>query len=200
MDGDNVGEITLPDPVFGASLNMGLLHSVVKAYQANRRQGTHATKTRSLVSGSGAKPFRQKGTGRARQGSTRGPHQYHGAVAHGPQPRNYRQFPNKKMKQQAMRVALSDKVRWQKLLIVDQIELEKYSTKLVRNMLIKVLPNLGKTLVVDERQDDLLYKSLRNMHMASSSTSQLVNAEDILLSHYLILTKTSLHHLCERLS
>lgn len=198
MSGQKVEQAELPAEIFEVTMNESLLHSVIKAYRANRRQGTHATKTRSLVSGTGKKPFNQKGTGNARQGSTRGPHQYHGAVAHGPQPRDYRQHINKKVKQQALKIALSDKVRHNKLVIVDKITIEKYSTKFMREFLQKLLPSL-KVLLVDERKDDLLYKSVRNMHGANCLAGHLVNAENILASEHLLLTSDSLSHLCQRL-
>ena len=111
IEGKKLREIELPESVFGCESNESVIHSVVKSYMANRRQGTHATKTRSLVSGGGKKPFRQKGTGSARQGSSRSPLMEGGAVSHGPQPRDYTQRINKKVKQKAMLIALSDKVR-----------------------------------------------------------------------------------------
>ena len=122
-------KIDLPDEVFGREMNEAVLHAVVKAYRANARQGTHATKTRSTISGGGRKPFKQKGTGGARQGSKRSPLQEGGAVAHGPQPRDYRQDTNQKVRQLALSVALSDRVRHQHLHIIDDFKLDKYSTK-----------------------------------------------------------------------
>ena len=197
--GNKVHEVTLPAEIFNVDMNTALLHAVIKAYQANRRQGTHATKTRSLVSGTGKKPFRQKGTGSARQGSLRGPHMYHGAVAHGPQPRNYRQHINKRMKQQAARIALSDKARHQKLVILDQIQLDKYSTKTIKTMLGTLIPSF-KALLVDHREDDFVYKSVRNLHGTHYLVDNLVNSENILKSEYLILTQAAFNNLCSRLN
>ncbi len=111
IQGKAVKKIQLPEAIYAVEMNEALLHSVVKAYQANRRQGTHATKTRSLVSGGGKKPFKQKGTGGARAGSTRSPLQPGGGQLHGPQPRDYRQSVNKKIRQLALKIALSDKAK-----------------------------------------------------------------------------------------
>lgn len=197
--GQTVKAIPLPEDIFGVPMNQALLHTVIKAYQANRRQGTHATKTRSLVSGTGKKPFRQKGTGSARQGSLRGPHMYHGAVAHGPQPRDYRQLINKRVKQQAVRIALSDKVRHQKLIILDHIKLNSYSTRTIRKMLAHVLPTF-KALIVDECTDDFVYKSVRNLHGIHYLMSDLVHSENILKYEHLVLTESALMKLCTRLT
>src|SRR4051812_20909522 len=118
IDGKAVKKINVPDSIYGVEMNGGVLHQVVKAYQANRRQGTHATKTKAFVSGGGKKPFKQKGTGGARQGSDRNPHYPGGGEAHGPQPRDYRQAVNKKTRALALKIALSDKARHGKLLVV----------------------------------------------------------------------------------
>lgn len=195
--GVKVSETTLPESIFGVDMNESLLHTVIKGYQANRRQGTHATKTRSMVSGSGKKPFRQKGTGQARQGSRHGPHMIKGAVAHGPQPRCYRQHINKRMKKQALRVTLSDKVRHQKLIIINELKLDRYSTKSMRILLNHLIPTF-KALVVDHRTDDLVYKSVRNLHGTHYLDGHLINAENILRSEYLVLTQPSLEPLFSR--
>lgn len=198
LEGKKVDSIDLPESIYGVEMNEHVLHTVVKAYRANRRQGTHATKTRSLVSGTGKKPFRQKGTGGARQGSTRGPHQYHGAVAHGPQPRDYTQQINKKVKQLALKVALSEKVRNNKLVVVKDFSLEKYSTKTVVAAL-NALTSGVKALVSDERKDDLLYRSTRNIYGADCVAPSAVNAENILRHETLVLSETAIKAIAQRI-
>lgn len=198
IKGKKVDKIDLPESIYGVEMNEHVLHTVVKAYQANRRQGTHSTKTRSLVSGSGKKPFRQKGTGSARQGSTRGPHQYHGAVAHGPQPRDYSQQINKKVKQLAMKVALSDKVRCDNLVVINEFSLEKHSTKKVVEVMRAI--DLGDSvLITDERKDDLLHKSTRNIYGAACLSPGAINAENILRYKKLVLTETAVKAIAQRL-
>ena len=162
-EGKENASAELSDAIFAVELNEGLLHGVVKAYRANRRQGTHATKTRSLVSGGGKKPFKQKGTGNARQGSTRSPLMEGGATAHGPQPRSYTQKTNKKQRQKALKIALSDKVRNNSFYVVDSLAMDSYRTKDV----VSLLSNLGlkdkKTLIVDTHNSDHLLRSARNI-------------------------------------
>lgn len=197
IKGEKVKQIELPDEIYGVDMNESILHSVIKAYRANRRQGTHATKTRSLVSGGGRKPFRQKGTGNARQGSSRSPLMPGGATVHGPQPRSYRQGINQKMKRLALTVALSDKVRHNKLVLVDDFAINKYSTNhIVRSL--AVLSNDSTALLADERKDDYLYRSARNIHKVSSVLSSEMNAEDILRHEMIILSETALKALEQR--
>jgi large subunit ribosomal protein L4 len=201
IDGEKIKSIELPEAIFGVEMNEGVIHSVIKAYQANKRQGTHATKTRSLVSGGGKKPFRQKGTGGARQGSSRSPLNPGGGTAHGPQPRDYRQHINKKTKQLALKIALSDKVRHNKLFLVDDFGINSYNTK----QIVKSLQVLSKgeaartTLLADERKDDFLYKSTRNIHGAMTLDPAAINAENILRYEALILSETALAALHQRL-
>lgn len=197
VSGETVGSVELPEAVFGVGMNEHVLHTVVKAYRANRRQGTHATKTRSLVSGTGKKPFRQKGTGSARQGTTRAPHMYHGAVVHGPQPRDYTQQINKKVKQLALKVALSEKVRHGKLVVVKDFEVGSYSTKSVLSAL-QAVTGSKKALVSDERQDDVLYRSTRNIHGANCIKPAALNAENVLRHEHLVLSETALSALTQR--
>ena len=135
MAGKEVGEIALSDVIFGAEVNGAVLHAAVRAYLMNQRQGTQSTLTRSEVSGGGKKPWRQKGTGRARQGSTRAPQWTHGGIALGPKPRDYRTGMNKKQKKIALYSALSAKVAAGDLIVVDTIATESYSTKTMANML-----------------------------------------------------------------
>ncbi len=197
IEGKALRKITVPESIYGVEMNGGILHTVVKAYLANRRQGTHATKTKSFVSGGGKKPFKQKGTGGARQGSTRNPHMPGGGEAHGPQPRDYRQATNKKMRQLALKVALSDKARHGKLFVVDDFGIAKPSTKHV----IKVIASLkaNKALLADERKDDLLYKSTRNIHGAEALLPAELNAENVLRYESLIVSETALNALKQRL-
>ena len=138
MTGKEVGEIALSDVIFGAEVNEAVLHAAVRAYLMNQRQGTQSTLTRSEVSGGGRKPWRQKGTGRARQGSTRSPQWTHGGVALGPKPRDYRTDMNKKAKRVALYSALSAKVAAGDLVVVDEIKCEGYKTKTIVEMLSAV--------------------------------------------------------------
>lgn len=196
IDGKAVKKIQVPDDIYGVEMNGAVLHSVVKAYQANRRQGTHATKTKSFVSGGGKKPFKQKGTGGARQGSMRNPHMPGGGEAHGPQPRDYRQLTNKKQRQLALKIALSDKARHGKLLVVSDFAISKYSTKHV----LKVMGafKASKALISDERKDDFLYRSTRNIHGADAIQPSELNAENVLRFDNLIITETALNTLAQR--
>ena len=196
IDGKALKKIQVPDEIYDVEMNGGVLHSVVKAYQANRRQGTHATKTKAMVSGGGKKPFKQKGTGGARQGSTRNPHMPGGGESHGPQPRDYRQYTTKKARQLALRIALSDKARNGRLFVVDDFAIAKYSTKHV----LKVMGSLktAKALLADERKDDVLYKSARNIHGATALLSAELNAENVLRFENLIISETALTTLQQR--
>lgn len=196
IQGKAVRKIQLPDAIYGVEMNEALLHSVVKAYQANRRQGTHATKTRSLVSGGGKKPFKQKGTGGARAGSTRSPLQPGGGQLHGPQPRDYRQQVNKKVRQLALKIALSDKARHGKLVVVDDFSISKYSTKHIQGVLKSF--KAKKALLSDERKDDILYRSTRNIHGAEVILPTELNAENILRYENLIISETALNALAQR--
>ncbi len=195
--GKGVKKVSLPESIYGVEMNEAVLHAVVKAYRANRRQGTHATKTRAFVSGGGKKPFKQKGTGNARQGSSRSPLQPGGAIAHGPQPRDYTEKVNHQMKQLALRIALSDKVRAGKLIVVDNFSISKYSTKHV----VGALKALGVTSATlsDERKDDVLSKSVRNIHRANAVSPVELNAEHVLRYESMILSETALTAIQQRL-
>jgi large subunit ribosomal protein L4 len=197
IQGKAVKKVALPGDIFGVEMNEHLLHLVVKAYQANRRQGTHATKTKAMVSGGGKKPFKQKGTGEARQGSTRSPLNPGGGVSHGPQPRDYNEKVNASAKQVALAVALSDKVRHSRLIVVDDFKVAgKPSTKHV----VKALKALKaeKALVLDERKDDLLFRSTRNIHGAACVAPSEVNAEHILRYENFVISETGLNALQQR--
>lgn len=197
IDGKAVKMIQVPDEIYNVEMNTAVLHSVVKAYRANRRQGTHATKTKAFVSGGGKKPFKQKGTGGARQGSTRNPHMPGGGEAHGPQPRDYRQYTPKKSRQLALKIALSDKARHGKLFVVNDFAIGKHSTKHVLKVMASF--NAAKALISDERKDDILYKSTRNIYGADAVNPTELNAENVLRYDSLIISETALTALAQRL-
>lgn len=196
--GKALKQITLDDAIFGLEMNEHLLHTAVKAYQANRRQGTHWAKTRSFVSGGGKKPFKQKGTGGARQGTTRGPHMPGGATVHGPQPRDYTQKLNKKTKQEALKVAVSDKVRSKKLIVIDDFALSSYSTKQIVGILKSL--NVSSALLSDERKDNFLSKSANNIYKVHALAPGEMNAEAVLRHEALVITEKALETLNKRLS
>jgi large subunit ribosomal protein L4 len=178
-------------------MNEHVLHLVVKAYQANRRQGTHATKTKAMVAGGGKKPFKQKGTGEARQGSSRSPLNPGGGVSHGPQPRDYNEKINARTKQVALAVALSEKFRHSRLIVVDDFKVAgKPSTKHIVKAL-KAL-NAEKALVLDERKDDLLFRATRNIHGAACVAPSEVNAEHVLRYENFVISETGLNALQQR--
>ena len=147
MTGKSVGEITLSDAVFGITPNAVVMHAAVVNYLANQRQGTQSTLTRTEVSGGGKKPWRQKGTGHARQGSTRAPQWRHGGIVHAPKPRDYSYSLNKKVRRLALKSALSDKVLTGNMIVLDELKLEEYKTKTVANCL-KAIGAGKKTLIV----------------------------------------------------
>lgn len=197
LQGKAVKSIDLPDAIYNVELNEHVLHHVVKAQLANQRQGTHATKTRSYVSGGGKKPYKQKGTGGARSGSTRANIYPGGAQAHGPQPRDYRQKVNKKVKTLAMKVALSDKLRNGKLVVVDSLTFSSYSTKAVVTAL-KAL-SAPKALLADVREDDFLFRSARNIHGTAAFDAKDVNVVDLLRHETLIISEKGLEALNARI-
>lgn len=198
ISGKTLKKIELPESIYNVEMNDHVLHHVVKAYLANKRQGTHATKTRAYVSGGGKKPYKQKGTGGARAGSTRANNRPGGAVSHGPQPRDYRQKLNSKVKALALRVALSDKARHGKLVVVNEFPFSSYSTK-------KVLGALGalqapKALLADVREDDFLYRSTRNIHGAEAVSAKEFNVLDLLRYETLVISEKALEALNVRVS
>ena len=195
--GQAVREIDLPDEIYGLPMNEHVLHSVVKSYRANRRQGNASVKTRSFVSGTGKKPFRQKGTGNARQGTSRSPNMPGGAVAHGPNPRSYDQKINQKTKELALKVVLSDKVKHGKLIVVDDFALSKFSTSQVAKTLTGL--NVGSALLSDERKDQYLYLSARNIKTSTAKLPAEINAEDLLRYESFVVSETGLNALHQRL-
>ena len=190
MAGKEVGDIALSDVIFGAEVNGAVLHAAVRAYLMNQRQGTQSTLTRSEVSGGGKKPWRQKGTGRARQGSTRSPQWTHGGVALGPKPRDYRTDLNKKTKRAALYSALSAKVAAGDLVVVDAIKTEGYSTKTMVNML-KALGAERKALVVLPEVDAVVIKSFANIPGVVTTQYNTVNVYDILNSGKLVIDQAA---------
>jgi large subunit ribosomal protein L4 len=196
----DAGTAELPDAIFGAKVNIPLMHQVVVAQRAAARQGTASTKTRGEVSGGGRKPYRQKGTGRARQGSIRAPQFTGGGVAHGPVPRDYSQKTPKKMKAAALRGALSDRAASERVFVVSSfVEGELPKTKDALALLAKVTDGAVRNiLVVTEHDDEISWKSLRNVkHVHLLAVDQL-NTYDVLASDYLVFTKAALDALVER--
>ena len=179
MAGKEVGTIELADSVFGAEVNGAVLHSAVRTYLMNQRQGTQSTLTRSEVSGGGKKPWKQKGTGRARQGSTRSPQWTHGGIALGPKPRKYTIKLTKKTKRVAMVSALSSKVAANEMIVVDSIKAEAYKTKTMVAML-NAIGATGKTLVVLADNDPMVIKSFANIEGVKTTQTNTINVYDIL--------------------
>ncbi|MDB4895007.1 MAG: rplD [Firmicutes bacterium] len=187
-EGATVGEITLSDAVFGAEVNTGLLHEVVNMYLANQRQGTSDTKTRAEISGGGRKPWRQKGTGRARAGSTRAPNWRHGGVAFGPHPRSYGWTMPKKARRVALRSALSAKLAAGELVVIDSFDLDAPKTKDVV-ALLKALNVSRKAFLVTAEQSPNVYKSARNIQGVNTNAARNLNVYEVLNSGKLVLTK-----------
>ena len=187
MAGAEVGTMELSDVLFGGEVNGTVLHAAVRAYLLNQRQGTQSTLTRSEVSGGGRKPWRQKGTGRARQGSTRSPQWTHGGIALGPKPRSYRTDLNKKTKRLALISALTDKVNNGKLIVLDDIKLDAYKTKVMADM-FKALGAEKKPLVVLPEVDSFIVKSCANIPGAKTCLYNTINVYDILNADTFITT------------
>lgn len=189
MAGKEVGSIELSDTIFGADVNPAVLHTAVRAYLMNQRQGTQSTLTRTEVSGGGKKPWKQKGTGHARQGSTRAPQWTHGGIALGPKPRSYRVTLNKKLKRAALFGALTGKVTENELVVVDAIKTEEYSTKTMVAMLKALEAGEKKTLIVLPAVDEKVVKSCDNIPGVKTTVYNSVNTYDILNCDKLILAK-----------
>jgi large subunit ribosomal protein L4 len=195
--GDVVGKATLDDALFGAQVNIPVMHQVVRAQLAAARAGTHSTKRRGEVRGGGKKPWRQKGTGRARQGSTRAPHWAGGGVVFGPKPRDYDLKVPKKMRALALRSALSDRANEGRIAVVDRLSFETPKTKEAAAAL-KALGVEGKALIVLEAVDETIGKSFRNLPTAHLITADQLNTHDILNSDWLVFTRPALERLTER--
>lgn len=190
-DGKKAGSVELPATLFDVKTNIPLIHQVVVAQRAAARQGTHSTKRRGEVSGAGRKPFKQKGTGNARQGSIRAPHMTGGGIVHGPKPRDYAQRTPKKMIAAALLGALSDRARGQRLHIVDSFGIDGVpSTKTAASVLSALAPTKN-VLVVIERGDEVSIKSVRNLAYVHVLTFDQLNAYDVLVSDDIVFTKAA---------
>ena len=196
MAGKNVGEVELSEAVYAREPNAAVLHAAVRAYLMNQRQGTQSTLTRTEVSGGGIKPWKQKGTGRARQGSTRSPQWTHGGVALGPKPRKYRIDLNKKVKKLAMQSAISSKAIDNELVIVDKIAADAFKTKTMVAMLAAV--NAGKkSLVVLDSNDEKVVKSFANIPGVKTAQVNTINVYDILNCDTFIVAKDAAEKISE---
>ena len=187
IEGKKVSDVELNEEIFGIEPNEDVVHSVLVNYLANQRQGTQSTKTRTEVSGGGRKPWRQKGTGRARQGSIRAPHWVGGGVALGPKPRSYKYRVNKKERRLAIKSVLSSKVLESELVVVDKIDFKEIKTK---NM-VSTLNNLkvtGKTLIVLPEKNENVQKSARNIEGVKTSLVNTINIYDLLKYTNLVIT------------
>ena len=183
-----VSDIELKDEIFAIEPNKSAMHLVVVNYLANQRQGTQSTLTRSEVSGGGKKPWKQKGTGRARQGSTRAPQWTHGGIALGPKPRDYGFDVNKKVRRLAMKSALSSKVAADEMIVVDDFSMDAIKTKEMANILSAVKAG-KKTLIVLPEKNDVLYKSARNIEGTNVSLVNTLNVYDILNCNTIVVLK-----------
>jgi len=194
------GTADLPDAIFAAKVNVPLIHQVVIAQRAAARQGTHATKTRGMVSGGGRKPYRQKGTGRARQGSTRAPQFTGGGVSHGPVPRDYAQKTPKKMKAAALRGALSDRATNERVFVVTSfVEGDVPRTKEALAVLDTVTGGADRNiLIVTTHDDEITWKSLRNVPAVHLLAEDQLNTYDVLDCDYLVFTQDALTAFVER--
>ena len=186
--GKKVSDIELKDEIFAIEPNKSAMHLVVVNYLANQRQGTQSTLTRSEVSGGGKKPWKQKGTGRARQGSTRAPQWTHGGIALGPKPRDYGFDVNKKVRRLAMKSALSSKVAADEMIVVDDFSMDAIKTKEMANILSAVKAG-KKTLIVIPEKNDVLYKSARNIEGTNVSLVNTLNVYDILNCNTIVVLK-----------
>jgi len=191
MSGQSLGDVTLSDNIFGIEPNISAIHASVKNHLANKRQGTQSALTRAEVRGGGAKPYRQKGTGRARQGSTRVPHYTHGGVAFAPKPRSYRYSLNKKLRRLALKSALSMKAKEDKVIVIDGLALQEIKTKEFRKFLDAVGVN-GKALVVTPELNENIVLSARNLKGVKTTFAKLLNTYDIVDAKTFIIDKAAL--------
>ena len=196
MAGQEVGSMELAESVFGAEINAAVLHAAVRAYLLNQRQGTQSTLTRTEVSGGGRKPWRQKGTGRARQGSTRSPQWTHGGIALGPKPRSYHTDMNKKTKRVALFSALSAKVAEGKLIIVDDIACTEHKTKTMVNML-KALNVDNRALIVLDAVNPYTIKSCANIERVETTLATTINVYEIMKADKMVITAAAVKKLEE---
>ena len=195
MEGSVVGNMDLNDSVFAVEMNEHLVHMAVVLQLANKRQGTQSAKTRSEVSGGGRKPWRQKGTGHARQGSTRAPQWKGGGVVFAPKPRDYSFKMNKKEKAAAMKSALSSRVEASKIFVMEDITLDEIKTKKVVDMLNKL--NVGKALIVTLDKDEKVVLSSRNIENVRAVASNAISVYDIMKYDNLVITKAAVNKIEE---
>ena len=190
MAGQQIGEIELSEGIFGIEPNEAVVHEVVKNHLANCRQGTQSTLTRAEVSGGGKKPWRQKGTGHARQGSTRAPQWTHGGIVFGPKPRSYSYELNKKVKRLALKSVLSAKAAMGAIVVVDELKLEGIKTKAMVEFLAKV--GATKTVIVTPEVNENVVKSARNIPGVVTTTAKILSVYDIVNAKSLVLDKAAL--------
>lgn len=196
INGENVGEIELNETLFDANVSEQAVYETVKNQLANKRQGTQSAKTRSEVRGGGRKPFRQKGTGRARQGSIRAPHYTGGGIVFAPKPRDYSYTINKKVKRLALYSVLTSKLRENELIVLDNLALDAYKTK-EANKILNNIKAEGKSYLVISENDDKIYRSFRNIEGVEVQTANLINVYDILRHKNLVVTKDAIAKLEE---
>ena len=196
MSGKQVGEIELSDAVFGVEVNESVVHDVVKNHLANCRQGTQSALTRAEVSGGGIKPWRQKGTGRARQGSIRAPQWTHGGIVFAPKPRDYSYTLNKKVKRLALKSALSAKAQEENVVVIDAIKMSEYKTKTFKTFL-KAVDCDCKALVVTAENDELVVRSAANIPGVVVTFANLINVYDILNAKKLVVDQAALQKIEE---
>ena len=191
MQGEQVSERVLRDDIFAVPIDEGLMHQALVRQLANARQGTHATKTRGEIRGGGRKPWRQKGTGRARQGSIRAPHWRGGGTVFGPTPRSYEKKMPRKMRRQALRSALSVKAAGSQVVVLDKLEMDQPRTK----DLIRVLQTLGvysSALILLPGRDEMILRSVRNLPQVRTLVAQYLNVRDLLKYDYIVVPLDSL--------
>ena len=191
MAGNQVGEVELKSEIFGIEPNMHVVHEVVKNHLANCRQGTQSALTRAEVSGGGKKPWRQKGTGHARQGSTRAPQWTHGGIVFAPKPRSYRYVLNKKVRRLALKSVLSAKAAEGNIIVVDAIAMDSIKTKAFRGFLDAVNCD-GKAVVITPEVNENVVKSARNIPGVLTTTAKILSVYDILNAKYLVIDQAAL--------
>lgn len=191
MAGSEVGEVELNASIFGITPNMHVVHEVVKNHLANCRQGTQSALTRAEVSGGGRKPWRQKGPGRARQGSTRAPQWTHGGIVFAPKPRSYSYVVNKKVKRLALKSVLSAKAADARIIVVDSIRMDEIKTKAFKGFLDAVKCD-GKAVVISPEVDQTVVKSARNIPGVVTTTARMLSVYDLVNAKYLVIDKSAL--------
>ena len=196
MSGKQIGEIELSDAIFGVEVNAAVVHDVVKNHLANCRQGTQSALTRAEVSGGGKKPWRQKGTGHARQGSTRAPQWTHGGIVFAPKPRDYSYTLNKKVRRLALKSALSAKAQSENIVVIDEIKMDEIKTKKFAGFLSAVNAD-SKALVVTAEVNENVVLSARNIPGVKTTFANLINVYDILNAKKLVLDKAALEKIQE---